>query len=245
MWSFFKTKTHIPLPGKHLLTDFHAHWLPGLDDGTRDMQQCMDMLEAFAMLGYKKLIATPHIYTEFYPNTSAHIQEVFEQVCVLAAERWPQLELGFAGEYFMDEGFKHQLREKNLLCFSDNKVLVEQGFYAEIPGIMEMLFDMHIKGYQPVLAHPERYLYYTRRLTQLKYIKDAGTEFQMNIGSLTGRYGPEVRRFAIKLLDLGWIDYLASDAHSPEDVHNLALLTWSSSYSIDNYGLPLKTPTAK
>lgn len=224
MFSFPKKKQTIARPGDFIHTDMHAHWLPGIDDGVKTMDESMDMLEAFVQTGYRRLIATPHVYWDYYKNTTDIIKQIFESVKKEAAHRFPELELLFAAEYYMDDNFRELLDKKQLLCLWDNKVLVEQGYFAEIPGLHEIIFDMLVKGYQPVLAHPERYPYYVHNEKKLRKIKDAGTEMQINIGSLTGKYGKTLQNHAYKLLESGYIDHFGSDAHSAEDVKALSLL---------------------
>ena len=224
MFSFLKKKQAIAKPGAILHTDMHAHWLPGIDDGVKTMEESMDMLEAFAELGYRRLIATPHAYWDYYKNTTEIIEKAFKTVKSESDMRFPELELRFAAEYYMDDNFRDLLKKKQLLCLWDNKVLVEQGYFAELPGLHEILFDMQVKGYQPVLAHPERYLYYAHDEKKLRKLKDAGTEMQLNIGSLTGKYGQPVQKQAYKMIESGYIDYFSSDAHSAEDVQALSRL---------------------
>jgi protein-tyrosine phosphatase len=222
MLSFFNRYQKVRQPGVFLHTDIHAHWLPGLDDGAKDSNESLEMISLYVQLGYRRLIATPHVYHEMYPNTSTHIQQSFETIKNLAKKHFPDLEVAYAAEYFMDEDFKKLLSEKQLLCVWDKKVLVEQGYFAEIPGILEIFFEMHLQGYQPILAHPERYTYYFNNTNRLSQFRDAGADLQLNLGSIMGKYGPQVKKQAYTLLDLNLIDYIATDAHSPADLKSLS-----------------------
>lgn len=216
MFSFLKKKkVTITKPGDLFYTDIHAHWLPGIDDGAKNLEESLHMLEIYFQLGYRKLIATPHIYSDFYPNTPSSIQKAFDQVQKAAGEILPGLELGFAAEYYMDEHFSECLKNKSLLTIRKNEVLVEQNFFVEIPNIKDTLFEMQIKGYQPVLAHPERYTFYHANLNKIKAIKDSGVKLQVNLLSLAGKYGKETAKIADTLITNGWVDYIGTDAHSP------------------------------
>lgn len=216
MFDFFKKKKAvISRPGDLFHTDIHAHWLPGIDDGAKNLEQSLHMLEIYFQLGYKKLIATPHIYSDFYPNTPDTIKEAFNLVRNAAAPILPELELDYAAEYYMDEYFSNCLKNKSLLTVRENEVLVEQSFFVEIPNIRDTLFDMQIKGYQPILAHPERYTFYHTDLNKIKAIKDSGVKLQVNLLSLAGKYGKEIAKVAETLITNGWIDYIGTDVHSP------------------------------
>jgi tyrosine-protein phosphatase YwqE len=176
------------------------------------------MLKAYADLGITRIMATPHIFKEYYPNTKEDIHRAFTEVQKVAAVHLPQLSLGYAAEYYMDDHFHRSITETPLLTFEDNKVLVEQGYMAEIPGINKILFDMQIRGYMPVLAHPERYTYYHRNERKVEYFFDLGIGLQVNLLSLAGKYGKEVAKTASLYLSRGWVDYLGTDVHNLEDI---------------------------
>lgn len=218
-FNFFKGKeTAGNVFGKIINADMHGHWLPGLDDGAPDLEYSISMLKAYSDLGFTRIVATPHIFAEYYPNTEDTIRAAFTVVQELATKQLPHLSLGYAAEYYMDDHFHESLFEKPLLTFEDNKVLVEQGYMAEIPGINKIFFDMQIKGYRPVLAHPERYSYYHRNERKIEYFVDLGIGMQVNLLSLAGKYGKEVARVASHYLSRGWVDYLGTDVHSLEDI---------------------------
>lgn len=205
----------------------HGHWLPGLDDGAPDLEYSISMLKAYSDLGFTRIVATPHIFAEYYPNTEDTIRAAFTLVQELATKQLPHLSLGYAAEYYMDDHFHESLFEKPLLTFEDNKVLVEQGYMAEIPGINKIFFDMQIKGYRPVLAHPERYSYYHRNERKIEYFVDLGIGMQVNLLSLAGKYGKDVARVASHYLSRGWVDHLGTDVHSLEDIALLKVARFS------------------
>lgn len=193
--------------------DMHAHWLPGIDDGADTPETTMTLVGRLYELGYRKLIATPHVYPDLYDNTSATIRTAFEAVESDIRSSWPDLEIGFAAEYFIDERFDKLIAERSLLTFSGDRVLVEFSFLDKPPFAGESLFQMGLKGYIPVLAHVERYPYFYRESKSLQLFRDMGVEFQCNLLSLTGHYGPDVQRQAEKLLRAGWYAWLGTDLH--------------------------------
>lgn len=208
--------------GKILGRDFHAHWLPGIDDGAKNIEQSLDMIRKYKEIGYSRLVATPHVYSQFYHNDENTIKAAFDSLRPYTDELFPEMQLSYAAEYFLDEHFKILLKEKRLLPVFDNNVLVEQSFYAETPGLDQYFFEMQVKGYCPVFAHVERYTYYDNQLKRLQYIKDSGVKFQINLLSLTGKYGVHIQKQAWVLVKNNLVDYWGSDAHSVHDLNKIA-----------------------
>jgi len=202
-------------PGNWLRTDMHAHWLPGIDDGAKDVSMSLELVEGLYAMGYRRLIATPHIYPGFYPNTPASIEQAYLQVAPAIAERFPDLRTSFAAEYFIDESFAGLVEDRALLTLDGVHVLVEFSFFAEPPKAGDHFFRMALKGYRPVLAHVERYPYYFHDLRSLTRYQEMGVQFQCNLLSLAGHYGPEVRKQAFRLLEWGWYQWMGTDIHHP------------------------------
>ena len=229
MFSFFSgKKVRIKEIGSHLYADMHAHWLPGIDDGAKNLEESMEMFRYYQTLGYKKLIATPHIFSGYYPNTSTIVKDAFDHLKSKLSEEFNDLTLEFAAEYFMDDYFKSLVDREDMLTLTSREVLVEQSYFAESPGIDEIFFQMQIKGYTPVLAHPERYTYYHQRLKKLEAFKDRGIKLQINATSISGKYGREVAKMAELFLEMGWVDYVGTDAHHLADLISLKDILISS-----------------
>lgn len=227
MISFFKKKSHYK-PGKLFHTDMHAHWLPGIDDGPKTVEESLAMLHKYHTLGYKELIATPHIYRDYYPNTRDTIQAAFEKVKEKAMIELPDLMLYFAAEYYMDEYFSILIKNKEILCFQENHVLVEQGFFSEIPNLDNYIFDLQIAGYVPVMAHPERYGYYHNREERIESLRHAGAKLQVNLLSLAGKYGAPIAKKAEEWIKKDFIDFIGTDAHSVSDLELLDPISLST-----------------
>ncbi|HMQ06337.1 MAG TPA: hypothetical protein PKC30_03500 [Saprospiraceae bacterium] len=214
------------VPVYSILTDTHAHWLPGIDDGPKSVDESLEMLKRYNQMGFRHLIATPHIYRDYYPNTRQSIKLAFEEIQKIAKNQFPNLHLSFAAEYYLDDHFDILLKNRELLTFGVSYVLVEQGFFAETPGLNKTLFEMQIAGYQPVLAHPERYIYYHKNDTRVHSLKNSGVKFQVNLLSLAGKYGKTIAQKASKWIDQGLIDFVGTDAHHSRDldlIRNLQL----------------------
>jgi tyrosine-protein phosphatase YwqE len=124
------------------------------------------------------------------------------------------MQLAAAAEYFLDDYFDSQLQDgQALLSFSTNLVLVEFSFVSSPLNAKEKFFQMQLKGYQPVLAHPERYLYFARTRNQFDELKSLGCLFQVNLLSLAGYYGKLPMDLAKHLVSKGYVDLLGTDMH--------------------------------
>lgn len=195
-------------------TDVHAHWLPGIDDGARNLEESLSLIRQLQSLGYERLVATPHIMSDFYPNSPADISQVFEQVQAAAKAAEISVQLSFAAEYYLDDWLWQQLvQQESLLSFGQNYVLFETAF-SNAPAFLESAIrQMRLLGYQPVLAHPERYQYFWEDEKRLFRLKEEGLLLQVNLNALCGYYSPAAEKLALKLLQRGDIDFVGTDCH--------------------------------
>ncbi|MBI1222739.1 MAG: capsular biosynthesis protein [Bacteroidetes bacterium] len=214
-------------PGKAasaLEVDLHSHMLPGIDDGAKNLEDSLDLIERTIKPGVKKIITTPHIMFEFYRNTPEIIREKLEFVQEALQERGIQVELEAAAEYYLDDAFIGMVKNnEELLTFGDKMILIETNYIQSHPELLQVFFDLRIQGYNPVFAHPERYAYLTKprdkeTLAAYERIFNSGALFQLNLLSFTGYYGPQIKHTANLLLKEGMIHLVGSDAHKSEHV---------------------------
>lgn len=211
MFSFFRKSN----PVKSTLVDIHSHLLPGIDDGVNDIDESMDVIKAFVAMGYRKLITTPHIMSDFYANTPDIIRSKLLEVQKRIKEEGIDIEIEAAAEYYLDEYFVNLLEEQNeLLTFSDNYLLFETGFMNEPAQLKEVVFVLKSNGYQPVMAHPERYLYLHNNFELIEDLVQRGVLLQINAISLVGYYSKPVKKLAEKLIDKEMISFVGSDCHN-------------------------------
>lgn len=196
-----------------LETDIHSHLIPGIDDGSKSMEESLQIIQALHALGYTKLITTPHTMMHRYANEKETILRGLDTLRDAVANANIPVTIDAASEYYLDEHFLRFIKKKSLLTFGTGAVLFEMSYIlapVELPMIVSMLQD---SGYTPVLAHPERYLYFHDRPEQYESLKQQGVKFQVNINSLGGYYSKPVQIAAKMLMERGWIDYLGSDVH--------------------------------
>lgn len=196
-----------------LVTDMHSHFIPGIDDGADRMETSLDLLNEMAALGYRKVVTTPHVMSDYYRNSTETIVRGCEQLREEAARAGISLEVECAAEYYLDAALKEKIKKKDLLTFGNNYVLFELSFLSEPPGINEVVFDLQLAGYRPVLAHPERYNYWHRDFEKYEEMAEKGILMQLNINSLTGHYSPPVKKMSERLVGKNLISFLGSDCH--------------------------------
>lgn len=203
--------------------DIHNHILPGLDDGAENMEASLKIIKKFKDLGMKKFIATPHIMNDYYPNSSLTIQNALTGLRkALQKEGMNDVQIEAAAEYMMDQAFLELLEKEDLLCLYENKVLVEMSYFQPPINLTAILFKLQTRGYCPVLAHPERYAFFhSKSLNKYQDLKSRGCFFQLNILSVTGHYGTNIKEAAFSLLDQGMIDFVGTDTHQVRHLEKL------------------------
>ena len=210
----FKSQPKLePVDLSILKTDLHSHLIPGIDDGSKSIEDSLHMLKRFSELGYQKVITTPHIMSDFYKNTPEIILGGLENIRAAIKEAGIPIEIEAAAEYYLDENFENLIAAHKLLTFGDNHVLFELSFVDEPVRVKDAIFAMVTEGYKPILAHVERYPYYINKLEVLEDFKTRGSLLQLNLNSLSGHYGPQVKKWAEQVIDKEIIDVVGSDCH--------------------------------
>ena len=200
-------------------TDVHSHILPGVDHGSQSVEQSLEMLRAEAAMGIKRVILTSHVTAITFENTRETLMDAFMKLKDAVTDEGLDIDLCLSAEYRMDEYFDKEYAADHLLPMPGNHILLENSFQQELMNLDELLFDMQVKGYRTILAHPERYTYYSRRRKRYEQLHNAGARFQVNILSFTGYFGEEARDSALWFVRNGMIDYLGSDMHNLKYAH--------------------------
>ncbi|WP_297333183.1 CpsB/CapC family capsule biosynthesis tyrosine phosphatase [Flavobacterium sp.] len=191
--------------------DIHSHLLPGIDDGAKDDEDTTSLITILKSYGFGQFITTPHVLTGVWNNTKEDI--LTKEVSTKSIFKDAEVPFKTAAEYIIDDTFAKLFKEEQLLTLKDNYVLVEMSYLNAPLKLYEVLFDLQVAGYKPVLAHPERYLFYLQNTDEYKKLKKAGCLFQINLLSVTGYYGKPVLDIAKKLIEEDMIDFCGSDVH--------------------------------
>lgn len=218
MFSFFQKKNKVS-DIEWLGIDIHSHLLPGIDDGAKTMEDSLKYIHRLQELGFSKLICTPHIYSDIYPNTPETILPVLQSVQEQVKSAGITVELRAAAEYMAQSDF---VAAEGLLTISGNYILIEMSYLVETPNIEQIIFDLQVKGYQVILAHPERYNFYHKLPERYQRLKDSGCLMQMNLLSVLGYYGKSVQVIAESLLQKNFYDLAGTDLHHDRHLASLS-----------------------
>jgi tyrosine-protein phosphatase YwqE len=194
----------------------HSHLLPGIDDGLHEVEQTVEFIKELQKLGYQKLICTPHILADLYPNSHDTILPQLALVRAALEEANVKIPVEAAAEYMIDHEFTELIahsKKEDLLTIAGDYILIEIPFLAPSPNFDKVIFDLRMLGLQPILAHPERYNYLHNQFHQYERFKELGCKLQVNLLSLSGAYGPQVKKTAEKLFKNQMVDFLGTDMH--------------------------------
>ncbi len=191
-------------------TDWHSHILPGVDDGVETMEESLQILSCYEELGVQQVWLTPHIM-EDVPNTPTKLRQRFDEL--LQAYQGP-ITLHLAAENMVDNLFLERLAANEILPLGNkgNHLLVETSYFNAPYRFRDILEDIKSRGFTPVLAHPERYMYMDDAYYQ--DLQKRGILFQLNLMSLLGYYGDPARKKGQSLLASGFYTLCGTDIHS-------------------------------
>lgn len=215
MFNFFRRK-YTPRPIFEALgTDMHCHLVPQVDDGSKCFEESVECLKTLKAVGFNKVYITPHFQHPRFDNDEEDIRRRYQEMKLRAVEAAVDIEMaGVAGEYRIDSGFKNRLENPRFLQVAGKYVLVEFSLHQQMMGCDEMIFDLQMKGYDIILAHPERYPYLNVLGSRMEQLKNQGVFFQINALSLGGFYGEEPKRRAYQMLERGWVEFMGTDTHN-------------------------------
>jgi protein-tyrosine phosphatase len=202
-------------------TDIHSHLIPGIDDGVKTIEESLEMLRGFESLGFKKIVTTPHIMSDYFKNTPEIILSGLEKLRAAVKNEGINITVEAAAEYYLDEKFLEKLKSKEVLYIGDKYLLFEISYINPPDNLLSVIFDINVNGYKPLLAHPERYNFWSAKLDEYKKIKESGALFQLNVNSLTGYYGVASKKTAEWLIDENMIDFIGSDLHGSRHMESL------------------------
>lgn len=231
MFNFFQRKKTEPavLP---MRVDIHCHVVPGVDDGAPTVDVALELVKRMKGMGLTKIIASPHVTQDTFENTAETLDPALASLRDAVAAAGLDIEIDRSAEYRIDDFFMQQLKEGNIKLLPDRHILVENSFIQEPWNLEKTLFDLKVKGYKPILAHPERYLYYHQgKMARYKQLHDIGTLFQVNMLSIAGAYGKPEKEIALKLLDNGYVDFIGTDLHNMRHIEILEQYLASREYS--------------
>ena len=195
--------------------DMHSHLLPGLDDGLKTLEETVEYLRHLQQMGYRKMICTPHIMSDMHPNSPETILPKLDLVREAIGKAGLDIQVEAAAEYMIDLEFEKLVESgKPLPTFgAKNYILIEMSYVAPSPNYEKVIFSLQMKGIKPIFAHPERYSYFHSEFDKYQRLIDLGCDLQVNILSLSGFYGKEVKKAGEALFKKGMVSFLGTDMH--------------------------------
>ena len=161
------------------------------------------LFRGMADLGFTDIICTPHIIADTHPNNPETIQNAAQFLKSEAQKLGVNLDFRIAAEYMLDTSFSELLQKEKLLTLKENYVLVEMSYLNPPMQLVDLIYEIQLAGYIPVLAHPERYLFYHNNTSEYEKLKNAGCLFQLNLLSTVEYYGSKIAKTADELLKKG------------------------------------------
>ena len=193
-----------------------------MDDGVQSFEEAEAVILQFQKLGYKKLITTPHVMSDFFKNSNDIILAKHKELTQWLSRKSIPIEIQPSAEYYLDEELIRKIEtDSPLLTFGKNYLLFETNFMNEPLNLKEFIFLATTKGYRLVLAHPERYLFIQSNFSKAEDLLNRGLLFQLNVSSISGYYSKAAQSIAQKLIDKGWVHLLGSDCHNQQHIQLL------------------------
>ena len=176
-----------------------------------------------AKAGCRDFVFTPHMNPDVYPDVgeSRH-REVYEEFSRKIPVEW-NVSTALAAEYMVVNGFENRAANEadRLLTYADGSILIEMSYYFRSKNLEQTIFELNMAGLKPILAHPERYLYMAESLGEFDRIVEMGCRLQMNLMSVTGKYGPDSIKILTHLLKHGMYSFCATDLHSLHQLESI------------------------
>ncbi len=206
-----------------LTTDIHSHILPGIDDGSPDVATSLMLIKGLMDAGITGAVATPHIIGDMYRNDAETIGAALKTLQDALIENNIDFKVNAAAEYMADDYFLSLLKNKTPLLTVKDKMVLTEFSYAERPwNAEEIAFNLITEGYQPILAHPERYGYYHNDPKQFHRLSEIGYLLQVNLLSLTGYYGKPAAKAAAYIIKNGLASFAGTDLHHGRHLNALS-----------------------
>lgn len=215
----------------NLSSDWHCHVLAGVDDGVKELKESISILENMKESGITKVVLTPHMNPEIFPdNTEESLKTRFQEfVNALPQDLLSGMDISLGAEYMVTVGFENR-NPLELLQIDKDRVLIEMSYYYPSQNMENAIFSLTSAGITPVIAHPERYLYLAGSLSTFERYHDMGAEFQINLLSMKGVYGPASVKIMEYIMKKGWYAYTGSDTHTANHFSSIRRMEFNRDY---------------
>ena len=197
------------------MTDIHSHILFDVDDGSRTIDESIELLKKLNEIGFNNLILTPHyIQGSEYSSENKEKRKKLKMLETEIKKQNLNINIYLGNEIFINDNI-YDLIKNNVINTLNNSryILVELPFHNQIVNLEDIIYELKIKGLIPIIAHPERYSYFQNNYKEIDRLREEGFLFQGNYASILGYYGKESKKLLKYMLKKQYIDYLGTDIH--------------------------------
>ena len=196
------------------MIDIHSHLIFDVDDGAYAYKESLRMALEAEQLGFDIIVATPHYSNKNFPERK--LLKNFNKLKTALMGCDIEIQLGY--EVLINDMHYEGAKERRDLTLGDTKYMLFELPFNLMPSFAESkLIELHNDHIIPIIAHPERYPYFNKNIDSFVYFIEKGCMVQLDAGSILGAHGHEAKDFAKKIIKLGLVDFVASDAHCTED----------------------------
>lgn len=200
------------------MIDFHSHILPNIDDGSRDMEETLNLIQEAKEVGFTKIISTSHYMQDYYEYNEFERKSLLDSI----KEQVNDIELFLGSEIYISDEMVSLLQEKEASTINHSRyVLFELPMNMKPFNGKETVYRLIENGYVPIIAHPERYHYVQKDIGYVSELAQMGALFQSNYGSIVGWYGKDAEKTMKKLLKEDAIHFLGSDVHRTNHTYTI------------------------
>lgn len=201
-----------------MIVDIHSHILPNIDDGSKGIEMTLEMLKNAEENGTKEIVATPHYLLEYGEATIGEVKTLVDTVNLVAENEGIKIKVYSGQEVYFNEHIIENYLEGNIGTINDSRyMLIEFPMHRLDNNIFDILYELQVRNIVPIIAHPERYKPIRENPTLINEFIDAGYLFQINAGSIEGKFGESIRKTAKLFLENNIYNFIGSDAHDIEN----------------------------
>lgn len=201
-----------------MILDIHSHIIPGIDDGSKNMEMTLEMLRNAEKDGTTEIIATPHYLLEYGETVISEVRRLVEEITSIIDSEGICLKIYGGQEVYYTKNIVQDFLEGKIGTLNDsNYMLIEFPVRKFDEDILDVIYELQVRNITPIIAHPERYKPIIERPSEVNKFMSEGYLFQMDSGSLEGKFGSEVKKTAEIFLKNGAYNFIGSDAHNTKN----------------------------
>lgn len=200
------------------MTDIHCHLIYDVDDGSRSLEESLELLQELNNVGFDKVIITPHFIsgTEYDADNTKKLSKL-KKIKQEIKKANLDMQVFLGNEIFINKNITELFKKDMVTSLANSKyLLIELPFHNKILGLEDLLYELTCQGYIPIIAHPERYDYFQDNYKLVDSFKEEGILFQCNYASILGYYGKKAEKLVKYLLKKHYVDYFGTDLHRIE-----------------------------